>query len=58
MQILQEWVTGGGKYPFSWQTLIGVLRDLEPGTLADDIKVLKQHDCVVVQNLIFFDSES
>ena len=40
-EILREWVTGRGKKPMSWQTLIQVLRDIELGTLASEIEVIK-----------------
>ena len=36
-EILQEWLTGSGKKPVTWKTLVEVLRDIELSTLADDI---------------------
>ena len=39
--ILQEWLTGSGKKPVSWATLVEVLRDIELYTLADDIAAVK-----------------
>ena len=29
LEVLQEWVQGGGKQPVTWDTLIDVLRDTE-----------------------------
>ena len=39
--ILQEWLTGKGKQPVTWTTLIEVLRDIELSTLAGDIEAVK-----------------
>jgi len=36
-EILQEWLTGRGKQPVTWATLVDVLRDSELFTLAGDI---------------------
>ena len=36
--ILQEWLKGRGKEPFTWETLVKVLRDADLSTLADDIE--------------------
>ena len=41
MNVLQEWIAGRGKLPVSWDTLIEVLRDIDLGTLADDIAAAK-----------------
>ena len=41
MKVLQEWIAGRGKFPVSWDTLIEVLRDVDLGTLADDIAAVK-----------------
>ena len=41
MKVLQEWIAGRGKLPVSWDTLIEVLRDIDLGTLADDIAAVK-----------------
>ena len=41
MEVLQEWIAGRGKLPVSWDTLIKVLRDIDLGTLADDIAAVK-----------------
>ena len=41
MKVLQEWIAGRGKLPVSWDTLIKVLRDIDLGTLADDIAAVK-----------------
>ena len=40
-KILQEWATGGGKKPVTWETLTTVLRDIELGTLASEIEAVK-----------------
>ena len=41
LRIFQEWIAGRGKLPVSWDTLIEVLRDIDLGTLADDIAAVK-----------------
>ena len=40
-EILQEWTTGRGKKPVSWQTLMKVLCDIGLRTLASEIEVVK-----------------
>ena len=40
-EILQEWLTGRGKQPVTWDTLVEVLRDIELSTLAGDISTSK-----------------
>ena len=40
-EILQEWATGRGKKPVSWETLITELRNIELGALASEIEVMK-----------------
>ena len=40
-EILQEWLTGRGKQPVTWGTLVEVLRDIELSTLASDIEAIK-----------------
>ena len=40
-EILQEWATGRGKKPVTWETLIEVLRDIELGDLASEIEAVK-----------------
>ena len=39
--ILQEWATGKGKKPATWQTLTEVLRDIELCVLASEIEAVK-----------------
>ena len=39
--ILQKWLTGSGKQPVTWATLVEVLHDIEFSTLAGDIKAVK-----------------
>jgi len=41
IKVLQEWIAGRGKLPISWDTLIEVLRDIDLGTLTDDIAAVK-----------------
>ena len=40
-EILQEWATGRGKKPVSWETLTTVLRDIELDALASEIEEVK-----------------
>ena len=40
-EILQEWLSGRGKQPVTWATLVEVLRDIELTTLASDIEAIK-----------------
>ena len=40
-EILQEWLTGRGKQPVTWATLVEVLRDIELSTLATEIEAVK-----------------
>ena len=40
-EILQQWLTGRGKKPVTWATLVEVLRDIELSTLAYEIKAVK-----------------
>ena len=40
-EILQKWLTGSGKKPVSWATLVEVLRDIELSALAGDIETVK-----------------
>ena len=40
-EILQEWLTGRGKQPVNWATLVEVLRDIELSTLAGEIEAVK-----------------
>ena len=40
-KILQEWLTGRGKQPVTWETLVEVLQDIELSTLAGDISTSK-----------------
>ena len=39
--ILKRWIQGKGKQPVTWETLVGVLRDIQLKTLADDIEAIK-----------------
>ena len=40
-EILQEWLTGKGKQPVTWTTLIEVLHDIELSALAGEIEAVK-----------------
>ena len=40
-EILHEWLTGRGKQPVTWTTLVEVLRDTELSTLAGEIEAVK-----------------
>ena len=41
VEILQEWLTGRGKQPVTWATLVDVLHDIGLHTLADEIDAVK-----------------
>ena len=36
--VYKKWISGTGRKPVTWQTLVGVLRDIELNTLADEIE--------------------
>ena len=40
-EILKEWLTGRGKQPVTWATLVEVLHDIELSTLAGEIEAVK-----------------
>ena len=40
-EIVQEWLTGRGKQPKTWATLVEVLRDVKLSILASDIEAVK-----------------
>ena len=40
-EILQEWMTGRGRQPVTWTTLVKVLRYIELSTLAGEIEAVK-----------------
>ena len=40
-EILEQWITGRGKYPVAWKTLTEVLHDIELNTLAGEIEAVK-----------------
>ena len=40
-EILQEWLTGKGKQPVTWATLVEVLHDIELSALAGEIEAVK-----------------
>ena len=41
MEVLQQWITGRGKHPVTWKTLIQVLRNIELTVLAGEIEAVK-----------------
>ena len=41
MEILEEWISGRGRKPVSWEILTEVLRDVELSQLAGDIEAVK-----------------
>ena len=41
MEILQEWISGRGRQPVSWEILTEVLRDVKLCQLASDIEAVK-----------------
>ena len=51
IEILQEWLTGRGKQPVTWATLVEVLCDIELTTLADEIKAVK---CLASESISVF----
>ena len=40
-EILQEWLTGRGRQPVNWATLVDVLHNIELSTLAGEIEAVK-----------------
>ena len=40
-EILQKWLTGSGKQPVTWATLVEVLNDIQLSSLADEIYTSK-----------------
>ena len=40
-EILQEWLTGRGKKPVTWTTLVEILHDIELTALAGEIEAVK-----------------
>ena len=40
-EILQEWLTGRGRQPVTWATLVKVLHDIKLSTLAGEIEAVK-----------------
>ena len=41
MKILEEWASGRGRQPVSWEILTEILRDVKLGQLAGDIEAVK-----------------
>ena len=37
IEILREWLNGGGRVPVTWQALVKVLQDIDKGELAAEI---------------------
>ena len=44
IEILQEWLTGRGKQPVTWDTLTNTLRDAGLAVLASDIEAVKMYN--------------
>ena len=40
IEVLTQWLTGRGKQPVTWATLVEVLRDIELSTLAGEIEAV------------------
>ena len=40
-EILQEWLTGRGRQPVNWATLVEILHDIELSVLAGEIEAVK-----------------
>ena len=36
--VYKKWIDGTGRTPVSWQTLVGVMRDIELNSLAEEIE--------------------
>ena len=43
-EILREWLTGKGKQPVTWNTLIVILDDIGLSALASDIRTITSND--------------
>ena len=41
MEVLRQWLTGKGKRPITWKTLMEVLHAIELKTLAKEIEIVK-----------------
>ena len=41
MEVLRQWLTGKGKRPINWKTLMEVLHAIELKTLAGAIEIVK-----------------
>ena len=44
MEVLRQWITGRGKHPVNWTTLIEILHDIELTVLAGEIEAVKCHE--------------
>eukprot|EP00731_Ephydatia_muelleri_P021695 Em0014g286a len=42
-EVYNKWISGTGRKPVSWQTLVGVLRDIQLNSLADEIEAALEH---------------
>ena len=48
LAVFAKWISGTGRKPVTWQTLVDVLRDIELNTLAEEIvTALKPQGCDV-----------
>ena len=41
--VYKNWISGTGRKPISWRTLLGVLRDIELNSLAEEIETALKH---------------
>ena len=41
--VYKKWITGTGRKPVTWQTLVDVLRDIKLNSTADDIETTLSH---------------
>ena len=46
-EILKQWITGKGKHPVTWKTLIEVLQDVGLTVLAAEIEAIKCHEEII-----------
>ena len=41
--VYKMWISGTGRQPTTWQTLLDVLRDIKLDSIADDIEATQSH---------------
>ena len=42
-EVYKKWISGTGRKPISWQTLVCVLRDIQLNSLAEEIEAALKH---------------